>query len=363
MNGEHLLFEPGQLGSLTLCNRIVMAPLTRCRAEPASDAPTPLNAEYYRQRATAGLIIGEGSPISPQGKGYARTPGIFSEKQIEGWRLVTDAVHAQSGKIFIQLWHVGRISHPSLQPDGALPVAPSAIKPGGQAFTEQGYQDFVTPRALLTEEISGVVRQYREAAANAKRAGFDGAEIHAANGYLLDQFLRDGTNQRTDKYGGSVENRARLALEVVQAVAEVFGPDRVGIRLAPVSPVHGMSDSHPSAIFGYLIEALNRYNIAFIHMVEGITGGPREFGGFDFQAMRKLFKGQYIANNGYDRDLAIAALQSGAADFIAFGKLYIANPDLVERLRRNAPLNTPDQATFYGGGAKGYTDYPFLQDA
>lgn len=362
MKSEHLLFEPGRLGSLTLSNRIVMAPLTRCRAEPGTDAPTPLNAEYYRQRATAGLIISEGSPVSPQGKGYPWTPGIHSEKQIAGWRLVTDAVHEQGGKIFIQLWHVGRISHPSLQPEGSLPVAPSAIKAEGQAFTEQGYRDFVTPRALLIHEIPDIVRQFREAAANAKRAGFDGAEIHAANGYLLDQFLRDGTNRRTDEYGGTVENRARLPLQVVEAVCEVFGPDRVGIRLAPVTTVHSMADSNPSAIFGYLVEALNHRRIAYIHLVEGITGGPREFAGFDFKAIRKRFQGQYIANNGYDREMAIAALAAGDADFIAFGRAYIANPDLVERLRRNAPLNTPDRSTFYGGGAAGYIDYPSLAE-
>lgn len=357
---EHPLFQPYLLGDIALSNRIVMAPLTRCRADPLTDAPAELNAKYYAQRASAGLIISEASQISSQGKGYPWTPGIYSAAQIEGWKQVTDAVHEKGGRIFIQLWHVGRISHPSLQVNGELPVAPSAIRPKGQAFTEAGMQDFATPRALETNEISGITGQYETAAKNAQQAGFDGIEVHAANGYLLDQFIRDGTNRRQDAYGGSLENRARLLMEVIDAVSSVYGENRIGVRLSPVSSVNDMADSDPMLTFSYVIEQLNRAKIAYIHMIEGVTRGPRNVEGFDFKLARKNFKGTYIANNGYDRELALSAVDSGDADLIAFGRPYIANPDLVERLHLNAPLNEPDTATFYGGGEQGYTDYPFL---
>ncbi|UEM23351.1 alkene reductase [Skermanella mucosa] len=359
---ESDLFQPVKLGPYTLANRIVMAPLTRSRANK-DDAPFALHAEYYGQRATAGLIISEATQISRQGKGYAYTPGIHSEAQVAGWKQVTDAVHAKGGRIFLQMWHVGRISHPSLQENGALPVAPSAIKPEGKAFTEDGFVPFVTPRALELDEIPGIVEQYRTAAGNAKRAGFDGVEIHAANGYLIDQFLRDGTNKRTDAYGGSVENRARLMLEVTEAVVGVWGGDRVGIRLSPISPANDISDSDPDPVFTYAVEQLNRFGLAYLHLVEGSTGASREVSGaVDLRKLRRIFDGLYIANNLIDRDTAIALRETGEADLVAFGRPFIANPDLVERLRINAPLNEPDRDTFYGGGAEGYTDYPFLSD-
>jgi len=355
-----VLFEPFRLGSLELPNRIVMAPLTRCRAGHGTDALGAPAAAYYAQRASAGLIISEATQISPQGKGYPWTPGIYSEAQIEGWRQVAEGLHAKGGRIFAQLWHVGRISHPSHQPGGALPVAPSAVKPAGQAFTEAGFADFVTPRALGLDEIPGIVAQYRQAALNAKAAGLDGIELHAANGYLLDQFLRDGTNKRTDAYGGSIGNRMRLTLEVVKAVTEVMPPDRVGIRIAPASTVNDISDSDPNALFGSLIEALNPFGLAYLHVVEGITGVTRDPGEVDFKALRRAFKGAYMANNLYTRELAAEAVASGNADLIAFGRPFIANPDLVERLRLGAALNVPDVTTFYGGGEQGYLDYPTL---
>jgi N-ethylmaleimide reductase len=355
------LFEPVQLGPLSLHNRIVMAPLTRSRAGKG-DVPGPLNAEYYAQRATAGLIISEASQISQQGKGYAYTPGIYSEEQVEGWKLVTAAVHQNHGFIFCQLWHVGRISHPDLQENGQLPVAPSAIKPEGQAFTETGFKPHVTPRALETAEIPGIVEQYVHAAKSAKAAGFDGVEIHAANGYLLDQFLRDSTNKRTDAYGGSLENRARLLLEVVAAVCKVWSSDRVGIRLAPTSHANDISDSHPFQTFSYVVEQLNQFNIAYVHCVEGETIGPRDIpADFSFKKLRELFKGLYIANNGYDLELALKARRENLADLICFGRLYIANPDLVERLKLGAPLLEAPKETWYGGGTKGYTDFPTLE--
>lgn len=355
-----ILFEPFRLGALTLLNRIVMAPLTRSRAENATDAPPPMAAEYYVQRATAGLLISEATQISPQGKGYPRTPGIYSEAQVEGWRRVADSVHAKGGRLFAQLWHVGRISHPTLQPGGALPVAPSAVRPEGRAFTEAGLVDFVTPRALEIDEIPGIVEQYRLAALNAARAGLDGVELHAANGYLLDQFLRDRTNRRTDAYGGSVENRIRLTLEVVEAVTKAFPPGQVGIRIAPANTFNDIADSDPNNLFGRLVEALNLFGLAYLHVVEGVAGVSRDAGGVDFAALRRAFKGPYIANNLYTRDLAIETLRAGKADLIAFGRPFIANPDLVERLRLGAPLQSPDPATFYGGGREGYLDYPTL---
>jgi N-ethylmaleimide reductase len=358
------LFQPVRLGPYHLANRIVMAPLTRSRAG-ADGVPNALMAEYYAQRASAGLIITEGANISPQGRGYALTPGIHNDAQVAGWRQVTASVHAGGCRIFPQLWHVGRVSHPSLQPGGALPVAPSAIRPEATSFTASGFQPCVTPRALETGEIATIVEQYRQAARNALAAGFDGVEIHAANGYLIEQFLRDSTNKRTDTYGGSRENRARLLLEVTEAVAAICGGARVGIRLSPVSPVNGAGlDSDPAATYAYVVERLNAFALAYIHIIEGATQGPREVpGGFDLQILRRSFKGLYIANNGYDLALAVEARRRNLADLISFGRLYIANPDLVERLRSGAPLNVPDRASFFGGGAAGYTDYPVLTAA
>jgi N-ethylmaleimide reductase len=362
-NPGEILFSPYHLGDLTLKNRLVMAPLTRNRATKGTDAPSELAAEYYSQRASAGLIISEATQISQQGQGYIWTPGIYTEAQVDGWRKVTHAVHQAGGLIFIQLWHVGRVSHTSLQPNGGQPVSPSAIKADTQTFIESGFIAASEPRALDLAEIPGLVRDYKIAAENAKKAGFDGIEIHGANGYLIDQFLRDGVNQRTDAYGGSVENRARFALEVADAILTVWDKSRVGIRLSPVSPFNAISDSNPAKLFSYLIGELDARGLGFIHVIEGTTGGPRDAVPFDFEALRKAFRGTYIANNGYNRELASAALQANHADLIALGKLFLANPDLVERFAKNAPLNAPDQATFYGGDAKGYTDYPFLSQA
>jgi N-ethylmaleimide reductase len=358
------LFQPVRLGPYKLANRVVMAPLTRSRAGE-DGVPRPLMAKYYAQRASAGLIIAEGTNISPEGRGYHLTPGIYNDAQVEGWRQVTEAVHARGVRIFPQLWHVGRISHPSLQPGGALPVAPSAIRPEATSYTKAGFQACVAPRALASAEIPNIVEQYRRAARNALAAGFDGVEIHAANGYLIEQFLRDSTNKRTDAYGGSRENRARFLLEVTEAVVGVCGGDRVGIRLSPVSPVNGAGlDSDPAGTYAYVINQLNAFGLAYIHIIEGTTQGPRDVpGGFDFQILRRLFKSLYIANNGYDLGLALEARRRNLADLISFGRLYIANPDLVERLQTGARLNVPDRATFFGGGATGYTDYPVLTPA
>ncbi|MCB5187088.1 alkene reductase [Methylobacillus caricis] len=354
------LFSPAKLGSIELQNRIVMAPLTRNRAGQGN-VPQPINAEYYGQRASAGLIITEATPISATAHGYPATPGIHDKAQVEGWKQVTAAVHAKGGKIALQLWHVGRISHPSLQPGNALPVAPSAIKPAGQAFTYEGLQDFVTPRALAIEELPGIVTDYVNATKNALEAGFDGVEIHAANGYLIDQFLRDGTNKRTDQYGGSKENRTRLLLEVTKAVVAVAGADRVGVRISPLNPFNDISDSDPQALFNYVADALNPFKLAYLHVVEGGMGDGTATPDFDFNQLRQHFTGGYIANLAYDKAKGNAAIASGHADAIAYGALYIANPDLVERFRQDAPLNNPDQSTFYGGSEKGYTDYPTLQ--
>ena len=347
------LFQPFELGPLTLGNRIVMAPMTRNRAG-AGDVPHALNAEYYAQRASAGLIITEASQISPQGKGYPGTPGIYSAEQIAGWRLVTDAVHKRGSRIFLQLWHVGRISHPSLQQHGEQPVAPSALTPAGNAMTATGPQPYAAPRALTLDEIPGIVAAYRQAAINAKEAGFDGVEVHGANGYLLDQFLRDGTNQRQDAYGGPVENRARLLLEVVGVVSAVFGAARVGVRLSPINPFNDIRDSDPQATFDYVATQLGSRGLAYLHVYQAGTDP------FDWRQFRQAFGGTFMVNGGYDRAKAEAAIAGGAADLVAFGSPYIANPDLVERLQQNVPLNAPDVATFYGGGAEGYTDYPTL---
>ncbi len=354
------LFQPVTMGGVMLPNRVVMAPLTRSRAG-RGDIPGPLNAEYYAQRATAGLIVSEATQITQQGKGYAFTPGIQTPEQVAGWRLVTDAVHGKGGRIFIQLWHVGRISHPSLQPGGGLPVAPSAIRAEGKAFTEHGFEPFVEPRALETDEIPGIVEDYKRATQNALDAGFDGVEIHAANGYLIDQFLRDGTNKRTDRYGGGVENRVRFLGEVADAVVGVAGGDRTGIRFSPLSPANDIADSDPEAVFTAAVERLRPHRLAYMHVIEGATQGTREVpGGFDLQKLRRAFNGLYMANNGFDEALAERVLGAGEADLVAFGRPFISNPDLVERLRTGAPLAPDHKETWYGGGAEGYTDYPTL---
>jgi len=354
------LFSPVKLGAISLNNRVVMAPLTRNRAGEGG-VPQPINATYYEQRASAGLIISEATPVSAMAHGYPALPGIYTDAQVAGWKKVTDAVHAKGGKIVIQLWHVGRISHPSLLPNNALPVAPSAIKPAGQAFTYQGLVDYVEPRALHANELSGIVADYVHATQCALAAGFDGVEVHSANGYLLDQFLRDGSNQRTDNYGGSFENRARLLIEVTQAVVAVAGADRVGVRLSPVNPFNDMKDSNPQGLFNYVTESLNQFNLAYLHVVEGGIHGGGIADPFDFDAMRKLFKGAYIANLSYDKARGNAAIASGHADAVAYGVPFIANPDLVERFKADAPLNEADASSFYGGTEKGYTDYPYMK--
>jgi N-ethylmaleimide reductase len=355
------LFQPTRIGDIEVANRIVMAPLTRSRADEASgDIPgSAMNVDYYRQRSGAGLIISEGTQVSPVGKGYMATPGIYSDAQVEGWKPITQAVHDAGSKIIAQIWHVGRITHPDLT-GGAQPVAPSAIQPKVVAYTHNGKVDVPVPHALTTAEIKDVVQQFRQATINAKRAGFDGVEIHGANGYLVDQFIRDGANQRTDEYGGSIENRCRFALEVVDACVAEIGAGRVGIRLSPLTPFNDLADSNPQAVFGHLVGELNKRGIAFIHFIEGATGGPRDVPGFDYAAARQAFKGTYIANNGYDRQMAIDAIESGKADAIAFGRLFISNPDLVERLKLDTALNTPNPSTFYTPGPVGYTDYPTL---
>jgi N-ethylmaleimide reductase len=352
------LFSPINLGNLELSNRIIMAPLTRNRAGEGN-IPQAMNVEYYRQRARAGLIISEGSQISPQGLGYPGTPGIHSDAQVEGWKNVTEAVHKAGGLIFLQLWHVGRISHTSLQIDGAQPVAPSALKPSGQIFTYQGLQDFETPRALSLEEIPGIINDYAKAAKNAKLAGFDGVEIHAANGYLLDQFIRDSTNQRQDRYGGDINNRLRLLQEVTEQVVAVWGSHRVGVRLSPENSFNDMKDSQAQQTFNRAAEMLSGFPLAYLHVLEGdMMTGERNL---DYVQLRNRFKGFYMANNGYDKESANAAIIENRADMVAFGKLFIANPDLAYRFANNLPLNTADSATFYGGDEKGYIDYPSLE--
>lgn len=354
------LFTTIVLGELQLPNRIVMAPLTRNRAGEGN-VPVAMNVEYYVQRASAGLIITEATQISPQGVGYPLTPGIHSAEQIAGWRQVTDAVHAHDGRIFLQLWHVGRISHPSLQPNGALPVAPSAVKPAGNADTYSGSQAFVTPRALAAEEIPGIIKDYKDAARNALEAGFDGVEIHGANGYLLDQFLRDGTNRRSDAYGGSIQNRARLHLEVLEAVLEIWPSGRVGMRLSPSATFNDMLDSDPHATFGYLVCELNNYDLAYLHLIEPVNADVRH-GGTPVPSsyFRPIYQGTLMVNSEYDGPKATAAISDGRADLVAFGKSFIANPDLPHRLSTGSALNTPDPASFYGGDARGYIDYPAL---
>ena len=369
------LFSPTRAGAIDLVTRIVMAPLTRNRAPGAT--PTPLMAEYYAQRANpdtgAGLIISEATAISPQGQGYADVPGLYGTEQLDGWKKVTKAVHAQGGKIVCQLWHVGRVSHHILQPGNADPVAPSAIRAEAKTyvFNEQGQGHFTpvsAPRALHRHEIPQIVHDYAAAARNAvKSAGFDGVEIHGANGYLLDQFLKTGANQRTDDYGGKIENRARLMLEVTRAVIDAVGHDRVGIRLSPVTPANGIDDAEPQPLFDYLIRQLAPLGLAYIHVIEGATGGPREVPGrpFDYAAMKAAYRqaggrGAWMVNNGYDPVLAEDAVASGRADLVAFGKAFISMPDLAARIRHGGPYQGLDKATMYGGGAQGYTDYPTL---
>jgi N-ethylmaleimide reductase len=363
------LFDPVQVGSLRLPNRIVMAPLTRNRAPGA--VPTPLMAQYYAQRAGAGLIISEATAITHQGQGYADVPGLYGTEQLDGWKRVTQAVHDQGGRIYCQLWHVGRVSHVDLQPGAQKPVAPSAITARTQTYLiKDGKGSFVAtsePRALDAEELPGIVRDFRHAARNAISAGFDGVEVHGANGYLLDQFLKTGSNQRQDDYGGSIPNRARLLMEVMREVTEEVGANRVGLRLSPVTPANDAQDENPQPLFEYVARHVGPLGIAYLHLIEGATGGSREVEGrpFDYAALHQAWRdagaqGAWMVNNSYDRAMAEQALAQGA-DLVAFGRPYIANPDLVERLRANAPLNAVVKETLYGGGAQGYTDYPALK--
>ncbi|HTH44338.1 MAG TPA: alkene reductase [Oxalicibacterium sp.] len=347
------LFDSLQVGDLTLPNRVIMAPLTRSRAVGEGRVPNALMAEYYAQRASAGLILSEATAVTPQGVGYANTPGIWSDQQVEGWKQVTAAVHAKGGKIFLQLWHVGRISDPIFL-NGELPVAPSAIKPQGHVSLVRPQREYVTPRALALDEIPGIVAAYRKGAENAKRAGFDGVEVHGANGYLLDQFLQDGTNKRSDAYGGSIENRARLMLEVTDACIDVWGASRVGMHLAPRGDSHDMHDSDPLATFGYVARELGKRGIAFICARESL--GDKRIG----PALKQAFGGVYIANEKMTKEIAAQVIESGEADAVAFGKLFIANPDLPRRLKLDALLNEPRPDTFYAPSADGYTDYPAL---
>lgn len=361
---ERALFEPARLGELEIPNRVIMAPMTRNRASNVGHVPTALMAEYYRQRAAAGLIISEATQVSPQGIGYPDTPGVHSDEQVRGWRLVTDAVHRAGGRIVLQLWHVGRASHPAYQPDGGLPVSASDVKPSGQVYTPQGMQDYVTPRALETDEIAGVVGDFARGAANAKAAGFDGVEVHAANGYLIDQFLRDGTNRRTDRYGGSIENRKRFLLEVTKAVVDVWGAGRVGVRLSPSGTFNDMFDSNPLRTFAHAANALDRLGLAYLHVVAPDDSdrrhAPAGWQPVPVSSFRTSFKGPLIGAGGYTLESARAAVASGEVDAVAFARAFIANPDLVERFRRLSPLAMPDVSTFYGGGEKGYADYPAM---
>jgi N-ethylmaleimide reductase len=346
------LFTPLTVGALELPNRILMSPLTRARSG-ATRIPNALMAEYYRQRASAGLILTEATSVDPMGVGYADTPGIWSQEQMQGWSKVTEAVHTEGGRIFLQLWHVGRISDPIFL-DGKLPVAPSAIQPEGHVSLVRPEKAFVTPRALDLSELPGVVAAFRRGAENAAQAGFDGVEIHGANGYLLDQFLQDRSNHRTDEYGGPIENRARLMLEVTDAVVSVWGADRVGMHLAPRGDAHSIGDSNPAETFGYVARELGRRGLAFICAREYV--GEKRLG----PELKKAFGGVYIANERFTREAAEQVIANGEADAVAFGQLFIANPDLPERFATKAPLNKPDPSTFYAPGAKGYTDYPFL---
>lgn len=359
MNLITALTQPFTLGKQRLRNRVVMAPMTRNRAAEGN-VPGPLAPLYYRQRASVGLIISEATQISPMGQGYLATPGIHDPAQIAAWRRVTEAVHAEGGTFFLQLWHVGRISHSSLLPDGASPVAPSAIRADSKTFTRDGFVDVSPPRALEMHEIPGIVADYATAARNAIAAGCDGVEVHAANGYLLDQFLRDRTNQRTDTYGGSIENRTRLLREVVQAVSDAIGAERVGVRFSPVSNFNDIADSDPQRLFEHAVAAMDTIGIAYVHVIEGQTGGDRDTPPFDYAALRTHFRGAWMLNNGYDAEHAEAAVRDGRADLIAIGRPLIANPDYLTRIQTGAALNPLDTSTLYGGDAHGYTDYPTL---
>lgn len=357
------LFSPLTLGPYTLANRIFMAPLTRCRARP-DGVPVPMMATYYRQRASAGLILTEATCICPEAVGYPNVPGLWNDAQVAGWRPVTDAVHAAGGRIFAQLWHVGRVSHPCYQPNGALPIAPSAIACPGKTQTPDGEQPRPTPRALATDEIPHIIEQYRRAAANALAAGFDGVELHGANGYLPDQFLRTATNQRTDRFGGSIENRARFHLEATRALIDVWGPQRVGVKLSPSGVFNGMSDADPPATFGYVIRELNKLGVAFVHVTEAMESDLKHGAtNYPVSMFRPLFDRVLITNAGFSYEKAQRYLANGAADAVAFGVLFIANPDLPRRFRLGAPLNQPDPQTFYSPGEHGYTDYAALADA
>jgi len=359
-NGERNLFTPFQLGPYELRNRLVMAPMTRSRAAEGN-VVTDSTVEYYRQRATAGLIVSEATQVSPQGVGYTRTPGVHDDQQVAAWRKVTEAVHAEGGRIFAQLWHTGRASHPSFH-GGELPVAPSAIGIEGQVYTYQGMQPYVTPRALETDEIAGVVAQFAHGAERAFEAGFDGVELHGANGYLIDQFLRDGSNRRTDQYGGSIPNRVRFLAEVTAAVADVWGGDRVGVRLSPYGAFNGMSDSDPDATFSYAASALNPFGLAYLHLIDGVAGPMSVPGKRITPTIRAIFRNPLIVNGGYDVATANQVIGAGHADLVAFGVPFLANPDLVRRFREGAPLNQPDASTFYTGDEKGYADYPTLDE-
>jgi N-ethylmaleimide reductase len=359
------LFDPFDFGDFHLPNRIVMAPLTRDRAGPGQ-VPTDLMATYYRQRASAGLIISEATQISAEGQGYLDTPGIYSPEQVAGWRQVTAAVHDAGGRIVVQLWHVGRISHVSLLPQGRTPVSSTARSARTKTFTKDGFVEVSAPRALRTDEMPRIVADYVHAARSAIEAGFDGVEVHGANNYLLEQFLRDSINDRSDAYGGSIENRARLLVAVLTAVSDAIGAGRTGIRLSPVTPANGGGqDSDPERLYGHVVDRLAALRLAYLHVIEGATGGARDAERFDYEALRARWKksnpgGAWIVNNGYDRAMAERVLSAGRADLVAFGRPFIGNPDLVERLRRNAPLAAPVRETLYGGGAEGYTDYPTL---
>ena len=354
------LFSPVSIGNLQLKNRMVMAPMTRNRAD-ADAAPTAMNVEYYQQRASAGLIITEASQVSPEGVGYPGTPGIYNEKQVAGWQKITDAIHAEGGHIYLQLWFCGRISHPDLLPDNQQPVAPSAIKPDGEAITFDGMKAFVEPRALEGTEIQNIIAQYKHAAKMAKRAGFDGVEIHAANGYLIDQFLRDGSNKRTDEYGGNSENRMRFLNQIIDSVLETWNSKNVGIRLTPENSFNSMSDSNPQEHFNYFISQLNKRNFAYLHILEGdMMSASRNV---DYRALRDAYSGIYMANNGYDQNSAQESISNGNSDLVAFGVPFLANPDLVHRYKNGLPLNEADQVTFYGGDELGYTDYPTAEQS
>ena len=357
------LFDPIQIGDLDLANRIVMAPLTRNRAAPG-EVPSDLAVEYYRQRATAGLLITEGSQVSPEGQGYVDTPGIYNREQVAGWRRVTDAVHSEGGRIAVQLWHVGRISHISLQPKGHAPVSSTARRAETTTFTRDGFVPVSSPRALRADEIPAIVASYRDAARRAMDAGFDGVEVHGANGYLIDQFLRDSINDRTDEYGGPIGNRTRFLVEVMRAVVEAIGNGRTALRLSPVTPSNDAGqDGDPQALFEHAVAQLAPLQLAFIEVVEGQTAGARDFAPFNYAALRRRFNGAWVVNNGYQRQMALEAVASRAADLVSFGRPFISNPDLVRRLRENAPLNALDTSTLYGGGARGYIDYPTLDES